>query len=473
MYGSPSSPAGPLRALASNPGLFADATGKAVFLAGSHTWDDFTDQCVSPATPSAFDFTAFVSFLTSHGHNCTILWRWDQPKLEGLFSSTYTQTQFPWARTGPGTAVDGLPKFDLNTFDQSFFDRLRSRVQQLNAAGIYVIVMIGNGESLNVYRNSASDGFAMTAANNINGIADDGLVSSYTMTATNSLMTLWENLVKKFCDTLHDQTNVIWELSEEAPGGSATYWHPHLIDLIHTYEAAQGYLKHPVLYSCLEPAAANDTTLYNSNADCCAPIAKVGPTSATGTGTPTQKVIINDGDHSYFGMWNDSAQTNRNVCWQNLCAGCGGYIFMDPYLMSITTAAQPTRNVCVSPTNGICTGVDTRWENFRTNLGQMASYGKRMNLAAMTSQSALASTGQCLAHAGSEYLVYCNTTAHSVGFTVDLSASAHQFAVEWYDPVNCVIQTATNVAGGSATTSFHSPFVADLDAVLYLKDTGA
>src|SRR6185437_729445 len=102
----------------------------------------------------------------------------------------------------------------------------------LNAAGIYAIVMIGNGESVQVCRGTG-DGYPLSSANNINGIADDGAQSSYTMTSTNSLMTVWENLVKKFCDTLQDQTNVIWELSEEAPGGSATFWHPHLIDLIH------------------------------------------------------------------------------------------------------------------------------------------------------------------------------------------------------------------------------------------------
>src|SRR6185437_17139944 len=84
---------GPLRPLVANPALFEDGTGKAVFLSGSHTWDDLTDQCVSPATPPAFDFNAFASFLASHGQNCTILWRWDLPQLFGVFGATWTQVQ--------------------------------------------------------------------------------------------------------------------------------------------------------------------------------------------------------------------------------------------------------------------------------------------------------------------------------------------------------------------------------------------
>src|SRR5882762_8519702 len=69
---------GPLRALASNPRYFTDGSGKAILLSGSQTWNSFqdTDQSTSPA---AFNFTAYVNFLKSHGHNTTILWRKDLP----------------------------------------------------------------------------------------------------------------------------------------------------------------------------------------------------------------------------------------------------------------------------------------------------------------------------------------------------------------------------------------------------------
>ena len=51
-------------------------------------------------------------------------------------------------KDGPGTATDGGLKFDLTKFDQSFFDRLRTRVQALNNAGIYAGVYLFTGEYL-------------------------------------------------------------------------------------------------------------------------------------------------------------------------------------------------------------------------------------------------------------------------------------------------------------------------------------
>lgn len=43
----------------------------------------------------------------------------------------------PWARTGPGQALDGGPKFDLDEFDEAYFKRLRSRVAAADQRGIF------------------------------------------------------------------------------------------------------------------------------------------------------------------------------------------------------------------------------------------------------------------------------------------------------------------------------------------------
>jgi len=106
-------------------------------------------------------------------------------------------------------------------------------------------------------------------------------------------------------------------------------------------------------------------------------------------------VIVNDSDHSYYGMWNDSAQVNRNYIWENFTNG-SSVIFMDPYEIFWSSG---NRNVCPNPTNGVCSGVDHRWDNFRDNLGDAVSYANRMNLAAMTPQGGRSSTGTLTASA--------------------------------------------------------------------------
>jgi hypothetical protein len=45
-------------------------------------------------------------------------------------------------RTGPGKALDGKPKFDLEKWDDAYFERLRTRVRKAGERGIYVSVML-------------------------------------------------------------------------------------------------------------------------------------------------------------------------------------------------------------------------------------------------------------------------------------------------------------------------------------------
>ena len=166
---------GPLVA-SGNPNYFKDASGVVLILTGSHTWNTLQDWG-SHGSPQTLDFDAFVSFLVAHGHNFTLLWASELPKVCGLpttahFPPDLTVRPHPWRRTGPGTATDGGLKFDLTKFDQSYFDRLRTRTETLRNAGIYVGVYLFTGEFLKSFRCS-SDGYPFTGANNINGI-DDG-----------------------------------------------------------------------------------------------------------------------------------------------------------------------------------------------------------------------------------------------------------------------------------------------------------
>jgi hypothetical protein len=285
-----------------------------------------------------------------------------------------------------------------------------------------------------------------------------------TMSGPNATTAIQDAYVRKVIDTLNDLPNVIWEQSEEAPDNS-TWWQGHMVDLIHTYEVGKP-LQHPVLYATLNVSAINDQGLYDSKAEAAAPAVRISPTSSCGSGTPQCKVNINDSDHTYFGMWNDSAQTNRNYLWQNFTNGAS-VIFMDPYLINWTSG---NRNLCGNPVNGVCNTPDSRWNNFRDNLGYAAAYGNRMNLVAMTPQPGLASTGWALASpvaSGAEYLVY----APSGGtFTVNLSATTHSLNVEWLNPSTGLKTPAGTISGGSSQKSFTPPFSGD--AVLYLADAG-
>jgi hypothetical protein len=178
-------------------------------------------------------------------------------------------------------------------------------------------------------------------------------------------------------------------------------------------------------------------------------------------------VNVNDSDHSYWEMWKDTPQVNRNYEWENFMHG-NQVLFMDPY---VAYYPRESRNLCVSPKNAICSGPDKRYDNFRDNLGYILRYSRKLNLAKVTPNSALSTTGYCLAQtppAGAEYLVY----APSGGpFTVKLSAmsGSRTLSVEWFNPATGDVTTGDPIPAGSSSQTFSPPFSGD--AVLYLVDT--
>ena len=473
---------GPLKHSAVNTRYFVDPAGNAVFLAGSHTWDDFQDTDTNVgAAPAAFDFTGYVNFLKAHNHNVTILWRKDLPEYCGwnFSGSTWRMGPWPWLRPGPGVATDGNPKFDLTQFNQAYFDRLRAEAQQLQATGIYAIVELFDANQLTSARCS-TDGYEFTGTNNINGV-DDGYTSgaggtnSVTMTGANAITAIQDTYVKKVLDTLNDLPNVIYEVAGEQPAGSATWWFPHVISLVRSYEATKP-LQHPVGIGSMNATAPSDSTLYSSTADWIAPTINTNFSNQFPSNVAVNnqgKVVINDSDHSlgYKSFLNADGsvqdQNLRGYIWENIMQGAEGLIFMDPYV--IYWQGSPVRNTCLSPAHQVCAGgVDAKYDKFRTSMGLAQQYvNGKMDLLKATPQGSLSSTGFCLADnaaTGSEYLVY----APSGGtFTVNLSATTRALNVEWFNPATGGTTTGAAITGGG-TKSFTAPFSGD--AVLYIVD---
>jgi hypothetical protein len=456
---------GPLVQSSDNPNYFEDATGRAVVLAGSHTWNDFQDWGVGATQP--LDFDAYTHFLVAHGHNFTLLWRTELPTFCGLPATEGNPPDLvtapqPWPRTGPGTADDGKPRFDLSRHDPQYFARLRARVQQLGDARIWAGVYLFTGEWLNNFR-CPGDGYPLTGGNNINSIDDDGGNSSMTMQAPNAITAIQDAMVDATIDALNDLPNVLWIVSEES-SADTLWWQEHMIAHVRAYEATKP-VRHPIGLGQI--SGASDQMLYDSDADWVTPQTRISPTTSCGAGTPRCKVNINDSDHSYFGMWGDTAHQNRQYAWKNFARG-NNVVFMDPYTVYYP---REDRNLCVSPNRGICSGPDPRWNNFRDNLGFIVSYSRRLDLNRVRPSSTLCSTGYCLAQTravGTEVLVYAPDGGT---FTVDLGASVGRtLNYEWFDPAAGRVVSTGTLTGGSSNEHFDTPSAIGTDAVLYIVD---
>jgi len=87
---------GPLRVLPANPHWFADPSGKAVLLAGSHVWQNLQDNgliirgaVANP--PPVFDYPGYLDFLNRHGHNFFRLWRWETTRWTDRYTGNEDQ----------------------------------------------------------------------------------------------------------------------------------------------------------------------------------------------------------------------------------------------------------------------------------------------------------------------------------------------------------------------------------------------
>jgi len=102
-------------------------------------------------------------------------------------------------------------------------------------------------------------------------------------------------------------------------------------------------------------------------------------------------------------------------------------------------------------------------EAVRNSLGYALRIAERMDLAAMTPRSELASTGYCLANSGTEYLVYQPKPGEA--FSVELEAGTYHY--EWLHPTKGVSSDAGRLEAADGRQQFKAPF--EGDAVLYLE----
>jgi hypothetical protein len=430
--------AGPLKVHPSNPRYFTNGSGQAIYLTGSHTWDNLQDSGTIGESLSHFDYDAYLNLLQSSGHNFIRMWAW-----EGGVIEKYCEP-LAYARTGPGAALDGKPKFDLEQFDREYFSRLRSRVAAAGHRGIYVSIMLFQGWS--IYSHGYGNPWPLhplNKANNINGIDGDTDVDGegkevHTLQLP-AITSLQEAYVRKVIDTVNDLDNVLYEITNETAIFSRD-WQYHMVRYIKSYEAAKPK-QHPVGMSAFDSGREGSMeALFGSPADWIAP-QNDGTTGDFMDDPPAAegwKVMISDTDH-LWGVGGDHVWV-----WKSFTRGFHT-IYMDPI-------AKPDGTV------------EPLWQEARKAMGLTLSLAERMDLAKMTPRNDLASTGYCLAYPSAEYLIYLPRGGEVI---VELTANPGPFAVEWIHPVDGTVTPGNVVTGGDRRT-FKSPLSGD--AVLYLKN---
>jgi hypothetical protein len=430
---------GPLRVHPQNPRYFTDDGKRAIYLTGSHTWSDLQDMGPSDPPP-AFDFDAYLDFLSQHNHNFIRLWRWEAPRYRYGQGAVSFCEPHPWPRTGPGLARDGKPKFDLTKFNEAYFKRLRQRVEAALRRGIFVSIMLFEGHSLQC-ADEGRDFHPFHPDNNINGIGWKDWHEYYTL-SNPKILELQEAYVRKVIDTVNELENVLYEISNEA-GGYSTEWQYHMIRFVKAYEAKKRK-QHPVGMTFQYQGGTN-ANLFNSPADWISPNPEGGyrddPPPNDG-----RKVVLNDTDH----LWGEGG--NPQWVWKSFTRGHHP-LFMDRIVAltskTVTWAGRKAEDIPGA-------------EEIRKAMGVTREVAERVDLAAMLPLPDIASTRYCLAAPGKQYIVYVPGGGE---LTVNLSDAKGEFRAEWVHPIEGTTRNGGVLEGGAQRT-LKPPF--EGDAVLLL-----
>ncbi|MBO3803742.1 MAG: hypothetical protein JTT11_07750 [Candidatus Brockarchaeota archaeon] len=384
------------------------------------------------AVEMPFDYDSYLDLLKRNNHNFIRLWRWELT----------THEPQPWLRVGPGNALDGRPKFDLKRFNQSYFDRLRSRVEAAGKRGMYVSVMLFEDW---IFMEKRADHplelHPFHKDNNINGIdgdpnGDGWGVEIHTLQVP-EVVEIQKEYVGKVIETVNDLDNVLYEVCNEGKGHTKE-WQYEMIKHIKDVEAGKRK-QHPVGMTsvgdmneaCLN-SPADWTSLATVNYDAAADSWSSSPPAADG-----RKVDLLDTDHIGWKIFMEDAKFTRAWVWKSFTRGHNALLMEN-----------------LSDSAG--------WIAGRAAMGHARQYSERVDLANMRPVNELSSTGYCLANPGSEYLVY---QPESGTFAVKLEAGSYRY--EWFNPRtgSAAGEDILTVPGGSR--SFIPPFGGD--AVLFLK----
>ena len=439
----PESATGPLAVCAANPRYFADSSGEPVYLAGAHDGWELQDYAWGDRNPGVlFDWSGLLDFLVAHEHNVIRMWVVEHTKIND--DDQDLTTPMPYERVaGNGEANDGEGKFDLDRFSEAFFQRLRSRTAEARHRGLYVIVMLFQGWSIEDKGGRVNPWpyHPFHAANNVNAVNGDlngdgqGTELHTWLGDDHPITERQRAYVRQVVDTVNDLDNVLYEIANESSAYS-TQWQYRTIDYIHEYEREKP-TQHPVGMTFQHQGGSN-AALFESPADWISPNREGGyrhsPPPADG-----RKVVLSDTDH----LFGTGCKDYRWV-WKTFLRG-HNVLYMDMWTVERDDADR---------------------ERVRKAIGHTRGYAQRMDLTATVPRPDLASTGYCLAEPGESYLVYLPEGGET---TVDLSASPERVSVEWFSPVSGETKTSVPVMGGGIR-AFTAPFAGD--AALYLSTPG-
>jgi hypothetical protein len=190
-----------------------------------------------------FDFVTYLNELQRHGLNNTRIWVGPYREVPGNFgisSNTLAPEAAdfvaPWPRSSNSPGGDGGNKFDLDSWNDAFFVRLKRFVQEAAKRDVVVEVNL----FCPYYEDSMWKVSPLNSANNVQGVGNVPRTEVLTMKHAD-LIRVQDRFVRKIVSELKDFDNLYYEICNEPYfAGVTAEWQAHVAAVIREADSAPG-----------------------------------------------------------------------------------------------------------------------------------------------------------------------------------------------------------------------------------------
>lgn len=164
-----------------------------------------------------FDWKTYLKTLSDEGMNYTRIFAGSYVEIPGSFGiekNTLAPATgrfiAPWKRTEEAGTYEGENKFDLDTWNPEFFDRLKDFIREADNRGVFVEVTL----FCSTYDDKAWLRHPFYPGNNVNNIGELARRESTTL-KNSKLVEYQKKFVEKIVTELNEFDNFFWEIQNE------------------------------------------------------------------------------------------------------------------------------------------------------------------------------------------------------------------------------------------------------------------
>lgn len=426
----------------STDGHWLEFRGRKVLLVGDSVTQGWQELGMD------FDQKAYIDALSARGINLLMLWSYIgivNQKIDPRIGYDAPEV-WPWINIERG--------FDLNRFNDLYFNRLRSLVEYANTKDIVVLITVHDGWPKTRFKGhpfNIEKGGPLKDRSQYVELADYDNEMPPTLNPAWSRRQKNQYFLERFCDrlshTLIDLSNVMYEIFNEGEWYNQKDLRAFQVHFLNFFKART-----------TSPIVVNDDHVggedfqeeprvdvislhkpnWNAGTSARASFVHFAPKFGRLSAKP---YLFSEPVPGYMG--NPSEHDGLMRLMWGTALGRAGFVVQNDASFGFAPKAAIV-NQAVN--RDIVLDLEGHLSRFFN--------ASEIDFGAMEPDGGLASSGVVLAKAKSEYVVYSES---GVNFTVDLSDSAETFIARFYSPRTGTFQPSFSVTGGSAFKTFRKP----------------